>query len=296
MISMNQDGAGTLTPSDDAAYNAPSVPPRRQAAASAGALLRGAGKNAVAAAPRSPQKPPSARLLKHAAARQYYAQQKVMQQHQAHQRLEDHRSQMLQPPAATAGKAGPATPKQKAAQGRVAKRLAAQGLVAKRLAAETKAVREMENRIAGDLTSAFKCSIGSNCLERGLVDAERAAEKLFARSSGSAGQHKQAASHLHNLGQKFKKPSGYRSSASVWKPSKASALAAPKNFWKEAAEIAEKGPSRGPTPRKIKNSAKTFVKQLAAVVRDKKAAHAEAPVIPAISTGPMSNSKSKTFR
>jgi hypothetical protein len=286
MISMNQDGEGTLTPSDDAAYNAPSVPPRRQAAASAGALLRGAGKNAVAAAARSPQKPPSARVLKHAAARQYYAQQKVVQQHQAHQRLEDHRSQMLQPPAATAGKAGPATPEQKAAQ----------GLVAKRLAAETKAVREMENRIAGDLTSAFKCSIGSNCLERGLVDAERAAEKLFARSSGSAGQHKQAASHLHNLGQKFKKPSGYRSSASVWKPSKASALAAPKNFWKEAAEIAEKGPSRGPTPRKIKNSAKTFVKQLAAVVRDEKAAHAETPVIPAISTGPMSNSKSKTFR
>ena len=283
---MNQDGEGTLTPSDDAAYNAPSVPPRRQAAASAGALLRGAGKNAVAAAARSPQKPPSARVLKHAAARQYYAQQKVVQQHQAHQRLEDHRSQMLQPPAATAGKAGPATPEQKAAQ----------GLVAKRLAAETKAVREMENRIAGDLTSAFKCSIGSNCLERGLVDAERAAEKLFARSSGSAGQHKQAASHLHNLGQKFKKPSGYRSSASVWKPSKASALAAPKNFWKEAAEIAEKGPSRGPTPRKIKNSAKTFVKQLAAVVRDEKAAHAETPVIPAISTGPMSNSKSKTFR
>jgi hypothetical protein len=286
MISMNQDGEGTLTPSDDAAYNAPSVPPRRQAAASAGALLRGAGKNAVAAAARSPQKPPSARVLKHAAARQYYAQQKVVQQHQAHQRLEDHRSQMLQPPAATAGKAGPATPEQKAAQ----------GLVAKRLAAETKAVREMENRIAGDLTSAFKCSIGSNCLERGLVDAERAAEKLFARSSGSAGQHKQAASHLHNLGQKFKKPSGYRSSASVWKPSKASALAAPKNFWKEAAEIAEKGPSRGPTPRKIKNSARTFVKQLAAVVRDEKAAHAETPVIPAISTGPMSNSKSKTFR
>ena len=283
---MNQDGEGTLTPSDDAAYNAPSVPPRRQAAASAGALLRGAGKNAVAAAARSPQKPPSARVLKHAAARQYYAQQKVVQQHQAHQRLEDHRSQMLQPPAATAGKAGPATPEQKAAQ----------GLVAKRLAAETKAVREMENRIAGDLTSAFKCSIGSNCLERGLVDAERAAEKLFARSSGSAGQHKQAASHLHNLGQKFKKPSGYRSSASVWKPSKASALAAPKNFWKEAAEIAEKGPSRGPTPRKIKNSARTFVKQLAAVVRDEKAAHAETPVIPAISTGPMSNSKSKTFR
>jgi hypothetical protein len=263
------------------------VPPRRQAAASAGALLRGAGKNAVAggaAALRSPPKPPSARLLKHAAARQYYAQQKAVQQHQAHQRLEDHRSQMLKPLTGKAGAAATLSPKRKEAQ----------ELVAKRLAAETKAVRQMEKRIAGDLTSAFKCSIGSNCLERGLVDAERAAEKLFARSSGSAGQHKRAASHLHNLGQKFKKPSGYRSNASVWKSSKASATAAPKNFWKEAAEIAEKGP--GPTHRKIKNSAKTFVKQLAAVVRDEKAAHAEAPVIPAISTGPMSNSKSKTFR
>lgn len=297
MISMNANGEGTLTPADaalaKASRNNNHAPQQQQAAASASALLRGARKSSGVesrAQGSRALKSPANRLLKHADARQFYAKQKAALQQDAHKRLQTHSGSRPSRPATFAER------KARASAALAAKSKAAQRRVAQRVVAETKAIREMENRIAGDIASAFKCVDGSNCLERGLVDAERAAQKLLSTSTrkASALAHKDAASRPLNLGQKFKKPKGY--GAAAQDPANALGPAASNAFWKEAAVIAEKGPEA--LHRKTKNSAKAFVKQLAAVTSNQQHPKELAPAvfeIPAISTGPMSSPKSKTF-
>jgi hypothetical protein len=298
-ISMDQNGEGTLTSADKAALGKRPVSQRQRGATAAAARLRGisqstpgrsapqvaarsrvthpkAGKNRArkTAVSRKQQKLVSRRIKQTKASKHQAhlnAKQKASQQLRAHQRLSDQGSQRL---------TNFPRPSVVMARDSVIKRATAKAI-------STKAVRHMEDRIATDLVKAFKCTIGTDCLEHNLIDAEKAADKLFYKSSASSIQHQKAAMALHDLGAKIKNP---KITQSVRAPS--NALGASKNFWKEAAEIAEKGPEAARQP--TKNSAKTFVKQLAAA-HDVTRAIAEAPAVPVITKGPMTSSKSKVF-
>lgn len=268
VISMNQDGVGSYAPADSVALNK-----QQRRASTVTAPLRGTIQHAATF--RHPQQSLVNRRLNPAAAKKYNPEEKAAQQLRAHQRLSDHSSHTSTQDAAVL----PAN--HKAGQLPSASRAVA-------TSSAVQAVHQMEDRIATDLVKAFKCTIGTDCLEHNLIDAEKAADKLFYKSSASNAQHKKAASVLHNMGAKVKNPkNAVRSPSTIFGP------ASSNNFWKEAAEIAEKGPEH--PARKPKNSAKTFVKQLVAAAHEAKLAKAEEHVVPVSSRGPLTSSKSKTF-
>jgi hypothetical protein len=265
---MNQNGRGTLTPSDDPGHTEQHL---SLDAAAATAHLRGIGSN-------SQRRPVQGQPVSTQAS-QHYTNQKSALKLKAHQRLAESSAHKLEPISSNR----PHVPL-------VAKKLSAQEQVTEEVADATRAVNQMENRIATDLTRAIKCTIvGTKCLEHNLIDAENSADRFFRKSVASDSQHSKQASVLHSLGAKLTKSGGIQPDAVI--PQSISNPAASNTFWKEAAEIAE---SPGDTKRKTKNSAKTFVKQLAAAVHE--AAHAAAPPEPLSLIGPMTATKSKTFR
>ena len=295
-ISMDQNGVGTLTSADNAALSKRLMSQRQrgatarlrgishsttgrsaqQAAVSSKPALAKAGVNRArkTAAIRKQQKLVSRRIKQTKASKHQAllnAKTKAAQQLLAHRRLSDHSSQRL---------TNFPRPSVVAARDAAIKHATAKAISAK-------AVHHMEDRIATDLVKAFKCTIGTDCLEHNLIDAEKAADKLFYKGSASSVQHQKAASALHNMGAKIKNSKIIQSTRA---PS--SALGASNSFWKEAAKIAEKGPEA--VRRPTKNSAKTFVKQLAAA-HDATRATAEAVAVPDITKGPMTSSKSKVF-
>jgi hypothetical protein len=298
-ISMDQNGVGTLTSADNAALSKRLVSQRQRGATAAAARLRGisqsttgrsaqqaavsskpalakAGENRArkTAAIRKQQKLVSRRIKQTKASKHQAlldAKTKAAQQLLAHRRLSDHSSQRL---------TNFPRPSVVAARDAAIKHATAKAISAK-------AVHHMEDRIATDLVKAFKCTIGTDCLEHNLIDAEKAADKLFYKGSASSVQHQKAASALHNMGATIKNSKIIQSTRA---PS--SALGASNSFWKEAAKIAENGPEA--VRRPTKNSAKTFVKQLAAA-HDATRATAEAVAVPDITKGPMTSSKSKVF-
>lgn len=270
---MNQNGRGTLTPSDDPGHSEQHLSQQQLDAAAATAHLRGIGSN-------SQRRPVQGQPVSTQAS-QHYTNQKSALKLKAHQRLAESSAHKLEPISSNQ----PHVPL-------VAKKLSAQEQVTEEVADATRAVHQMENRIATDLTRAIKCTIGTKCLEHNLIDAENSADRFFRKSVASNSQHTKQASVLHSLGAKMTKSGGIQPDAVI--PPSISTFsnpAASNTFWKEAAEIAK---SPGDTKRKTKNSAKTFVKQLAAAVHE--AAHAAAPPEPLSLVGPMTATKSKTFR
>jgi hypothetical protein len=279
---MNQNGRGTLTPSDDPGHSEQHLSQQPLDAAATTARLRGISSNS--------QRPPVQGQPVSTQSSQHYTNQKSALQLKAHQRLAESSAHKLAPVSSKRPHAPSTLGSHKSAL--VAKKLSAQEQVTEEVADATRAVRQMENRIATDLTRAIKCTIGTKCLEHNLIDAENSADRFFRKSVASNSQHTKQASVLHSLGAKLTKSGGIQPDAVIPEYSSTySNPAASNTFWKEAAEIAK---SPGDTKRKTKNSAKTFVKQLAAAVHE--AAHAAAPPEPLSLIGPMTATKSKTFR
>jgi hypothetical protein len=290
-LSMGQDGTGTLSPTDSDAHYKQRLSQGQPKATSAAAGLRGSIQNAAAAVRQSPinRRIKNARGGYRDAAQNYDAKHKAALQLSAHQRLSDQGSEKAtnfpRPSVVLAREAA------KLAASPAAKAIASD--LVKAYKQQPKAVEQVEKSVATDLVKAFKCAIGTDCLTRNLVDAEKAVDKFLDKTVASdiqSIQHKKAASVLHNMGAKFKKP---KSAQLKSDPTIVLGPAGSKNFWKEAAEIAEVGPDHA--HHTTKNSAKTFVKQLAAAMHDAARGKAEVPAAPVISNGPMSSIKSKTF-
>ncbi len=279
-VSMNQYGRGTLTPSDDPALSKQHLSQQQLDTAAETARLRGIGSNLP-----QPGRP----------VRTQASERSSSLQLKAHQRLAERSSQKLSPVSSKQPHVPStlASHKSAVAAKLLKKQTAAQEQYTEEAAAATSAVRQMENRIATDLTRAIECTIGTKCLEHNLIDAENSADRFFRKSVASTSQHTTKASVLHNLGNKLTKSGSTQPDALIAQSSPIYLNpAASNNFWKEAAEITEKSP--GDTKRKTTNSANTFVKQMAAASRD--TAHATAPVAPPVMIGPMTSTKSKIFQ
>ncbi len=317
---MGQDGTGTLSPTDSDVHYNQRLSQGQPKATSAAAGLRGSIQNAAAAVRQSPIN----RRINNAQGGYHDVKHKAALQLSAHQRLSDQGSEKMtnfpRPSVVLAREAAKLAASHKAAvvpavnRASAAAKAIASDLVkaykqqpkavkqeeksiatdlVKAYKQQPKAAEQVEKSIATDLVKAFKCAIGTDCLTRNLVDAEKAVDKFLDKSVASdiqSIQHKKAASVLHNMGAKFKTPKSAQLNSD---PTIVLGPAGSKNFWKEAEEIAEVGPDRA--HHATKNSAKSFVKQMAAAMHDAARGKAEVPAAPVIANGPMSSIKSKTF-
>jgi UDP-3-O-acyl-N-acetylglucosamine deacetylase len=157
----------------------------------------------------------------------------------------------------------------------------------------------MEKRIVSDVVKAFKCTPGSRCIEKSLIDAEKTADRLVQRSSASSTAHRKA---IGTVDAKQASPSNLRSKAvtgnplNVLGPELPIADASSERFWQEAAHVAAAGSDK-PQRKVPKNSAKAFVHDMISAAH--RAANADPKdgthAIATVAAGPMSETKVKTF-
>lgn len=287
-IMFNQDGGGSLVPSnaDDsepllpempASVRSRAVPPavaaKALAATAAAArskpgIIHGSSKKVEALSRLAHSKQTSGKQTSNRLQEQR-AKSEQKQTKQFKQRLVNHNNRKLEPATLK--------PMQSAASGHKNQLATKHSARVSAGIVSPKAVRKMEDRITNDLVDAFKCTVGTGCLEHTLKNAENDAEKIF---SGPFSKVKQL-------------PSQSRITRPLDVPVLGPEIsvintADSKHFWQEAAKIAETG-----LPRKTGNSAATFVKQMAAARHDVGSAVAA----PAASTkGPMSRTNDKTFK